>query len=80
MPVLFLTRAGWGGDYFQCPVVVVAKMAKEDMRATLDSDLRMLVGASARAQLLLLPLAHVVLHIVNSRTPTATSFRFQSLA
>ena len=63
-----------GADYFQCPVVVVAKMAKEDMRATLESDLRMLVGASAPAQLLLLPLAHVVLHIVNSRTPTATSF------
>jgi len=68
MPLLFLTRAGWGGDYFQCPVVVVTKMAKEDMRATLE--LRMLVGTSARAQLLL-PLAHV-LHIVNSRTPTAT--------
>ena len=79
MPVLFLTRAGWGGDYFQCPVVVVAKMAKEDMRATLESDLRMLVGASAHPQLLLLPLAHV-LHIVNWRTPTATSFKFQSLA
>ena len=78
MPLLFLTRAGWGGDYFQCPVVVVTKMAKEDMRATLESDLRMLVGACAHAQPLL-PLAHV-LHIVNSRTPTATSFKFQSLA
>ena len=53
MPLLFLTRAGWGGDYFQCPVVVVTKMAKEDMRATLESDLRMLVGTSAQAQLLL---------------------------
>ena len=51
-----------GADYFQCPVVVVAKMAKEDMRATLDSDLRMLVGASARVQLLLLPLAHLSPH------------------
>ena len=71
MPLLFLTRAGWGGDYFQCPVVVVTKMAKEDMRATLESDLRMLAGTSAHAQILLLPLAHV-LHIVNSRTPTAT--------
>ena len=72
MPLLFLTRAGWGGDYFQCPVVVVTKMAKEDMRATLESDLRMLAGTCARAQLLLqLPLAHVR-HIVNSRTPTAT--------
>ena len=68
-----------GVDYFQCPVVVVAKMAKEDMRATLESDLRMLAGPSALAQLLLLPLAHL-LHIVNSRTPTATSFKFQSLA
>ena len=70
MPLLFLTRAGWGGDYFQCTVVVVTNMAKEDMRATLESDLRMLAGTSAPAQLLL-PLAHI-LHIVNSRTPTAT--------
>ena len=53
MPLLFLTRAGWGGDYFQSPVVVVTKMAKEDMRATLESDLRMLVGTSAHAQLFL---------------------------
>ena len=54
-----------GRDYFQCPVVVVAKMAMEDMRGALKVLLRMRSTSSAHDQLLVLPHLRMLFQLIN---------------
>ena len=54
---------GW--DYFQRPVVVVAKMAIEDMRVLTIAVVRMRGSRSAHDQLLMPSFLRMLLHLIN---------------
>ena len=54
-----------GRDYFQCPVVVVAKMANEDMRGPTIAIVRMRGSRGAHDQLLVTTALRMLLHLIN---------------